>query len=382
MKELTLLYEKIIDASDQADVTEHLKNYLSSIEELDREWSIYLLRGHGLKRLFSSAQLVELALDHMDFSPKIFERCLDFTSDTIEAISLVMPNQKNRQQKDLSSWIENISLNQENDLSAKIDFVLASWNNLDHNERYIFNKLITNTWRSSIPFSALTKSLSQYFNISIHQQAYNLFHTSKKEKYPIVELSKKHVHVNAEIFPKAISKSEVLDDISDLEDASDFICAFDWNGVRVQWIIQSDEAHLWTARGELITHKVPELHDLQDQIPTDTVIDGVLLAQHGDRILSKSVVRKRLSRKRITPKIATDIPLVFCAFDILKLNGEHIIEKSQEDRHAILQQLIESLSSNEIVQLSEETNLVDWDEINEKWKEAKLVNSSSLILKK
>ena len=380
MIEFCQLYEKLRSQSNPLFQSEFIGAYLNNQATSNQEWAIYLMRGGPTNRLFSSAELINIAQGQISFSLTVYERCLDFTADAIEAISLMLPIANKRNKLSLTEWVERINARDKKNKKINIEFVVSAWNSLGADERYIFNRLISNTWRAPIPSASLINSLSQFFNISIHQQAYNLFHSPLNLKSSISDLSKIRNNDKA-IFPIDFIKPVPIDQLALLESPSNYECTCEWNGVRAQWVVTENESSIWSARNELITDKLPELTVLMECIPHNTIIDGIILATGDQSILPKSVVRKRLGRKKITPKIASDIPLIFCAIDLLKLNDTDLTKEPLFKRQQLLDDLIKDMPSNKSIQSSDVIEIKKWEDLDAMWSEIREINSSAIIIK-
>ncbi len=382
MKSFAHLYHQLSETTELSSRDHFISSYLNQVEKNDATWAIYLTRGGSLKRLFSTTRLSELAHMQILFSEAIFEACLEATADLIETISLVLPVNEDIQDKSLSDWINDIIANQKHNEIEKSEFIINAWNNLRPQERYIFNRLVTNTLRSPISLPDLITCTGNYFNISLVQQAFNFFNTDGLTPASM-DLLKKINEVSEEVpFPERFMEPAELNDPSALGDVMHYNCSCEWNGIRVQWVIQKEISLLWTRRGEIISDKFPEFYQYEDCIDAGTIIDGVLIAYNEGALLPKSLVRKRIRRKRITAKTIKELPVYFCAIDLLQLKGRDIQDLSLSMRHQELDKLIRALPKNNLIKLSDNIILEHWNDIQLKWDELRTVNSRGLILKK
>ena len=381
MKRFTQLYHELEKETEIELLHFYFAAYAEETTSRDVEWAIHFLRGGGLKRLVSLAQLADLAREQVDFSSSIFEACVDASSDLIETISLVIPQNQERELFGLTYWIDEIQRVKRAEFNKKLEFIRQAWKNLQLDERYFFNRIITNSFRSPISQNQLVQVLATFLEKSSHQIAYSIYHLSDQLPNSLVELSSFQADGDSP-FPIEFIEPHEISDTSKIGVPESFTGSFEWNGVRTQWIVTSDESHLWTRRGELVSDKFPEFRSLADQFNTSCILDGVLMAHSENELLPKSHVRNRIKRKRITNKIIFDNPVYFCAFDILKIGKTDLTARPYIDRRKLLEEFVQSLAKNDLIKLSDDTAISTWDMLDNHWNELRLLKSHALILKK
>jgi DNA ligase-1 len=80
----------------------------------------------------------------------------------------------------------------------------------------------------------------------------------------------------------------------------------------------------------------PELATPISQLPGESILDGEILAWHGDRPLPFTELQKRLGRKRVDLWLQNDIPVKFVAFDLLFQDGALLLDEPLTKRKALL----------------------------------------------
>ena len=94
-----------------------------------------------------------------------------------------------------------------------------------------------------------------------------------------------------------------------------------------------------------ISHSFPELVPALRAFPQPVVLDGEILAwseSHG-QALPFAELQKRLGRKRVTERLAQEVPVVYMVFDVLYAAGELTLEQPLERRRVMLEQLFASV---------------------------------------
>jgi DNA ligase-1 len=370
--------ENQIDPARQQEI---LLSYFEKLKEIDLQWSIYLLQNNPIKRIRSGAELLKIAQTQIDFSDEIFEACLNMSTDNLEAISLVLPVTDSAIDISLRALMQQLGKVAKKDKKNQSDDILSMWAKLRIDERYIFNKLLTNTLKSPISDVILHHSLCRHLNCTVHEIAIQLYDTSGICPTPVPKITNQTSMDSRLLRPLPFQGAIEHTDLQMLDDPSNYSLSCEWNGVRVQFVKGKDDYHIWSRRGELLTSKFPEFQSLADNLAPATIIDGLLIAHKNQVLLPKSAVRKRIARKRATPKLIQEIPVIFCAIDLLQVDHgllTHLGYSSRQDR---LEQIIRHLPDHRLIQLSDELQISDWKNINAVFDEIKSFHSHALILK-
>jgi DNA ligase-1 len=90
-----------------------------------------------------------------------------------------------------------------------------------------------------------------------------------------------------------------------------------------------------------ISRSFPELVPALRAFPKPVVLDGEILAwsESLDQALPFAELQKRLGRKRVTDRLAQEVPVVYMVFDVLYAAGELMLEQPLEMRRKTLEQL-------------------------------------------
>lgn len=117
----------------------------------------------------------------------------------------------------------------------------------------------------------------------------------------------------------------------ELVDRKDFIYEQKLDGVRCVAYL-GGKTELWSRSGATITHKFPELIQLDRQASKPCILDGEIVS------LSFEAIQQRIHKeKALAIRIAqSQYPAFYYAFDILYVNGESVMAKPLIERKAIL----------------------------------------------
>jgi DNA ligase-1 len=84
----------------------------------------------------------------------------------------------------------------------------------------------------------------------------------------------------------------------------------------------------------------PELNAFFSSLPGEVILDGEILAWHGERPLPFTELQKRLGRKQLDLWLQHEIPVRFAAFDLLYQDGELLLDESLTHRRQRLEKLL------------------------------------------
>lgn len=258
--------------------------------------------------------------------------------------------------------------------------VKQCWDELDFEGRYVLNKLLTNSLQASVSIEFASTVVAAHYEIDPYVTQHNLNH--QKGQFPVaIENILDTSAISGWLRPIEFQHATDVEDINQLT-SDDWLVSYEWDGVRVQLVKGEDDFHLWTQRGELITDKVPEINSITDAIPSNSRLDGILVAANDDTFYPKSHVRKRLKRKSITPKIIAETPFVFIAIDLFGINDDVTIDKPFNERLADLDLLFQAMPENAIFQFNENHEFTSVDQLQALLTEGKQYHSRGLILRK
>lgn len=89
-----------------------------------------------------------------------------------------------------------------------------------------------------------------------------------------------------------------------------------------------------------ISGSFPELPPALAAFPEPVILDGEILAwsESANQALPFSELQKRLGRKKVSPQLIRDVPVVYMVFDILFCGEELVIDRPLSERRRVLEQ--------------------------------------------
>jgi len=150
-------------------------------------------------------------------------------------------------------------------------------------------------------------------------------------------------------------------------------------------IQRSGQLLVWSRGEELLTDRFPELHSLAALLPNGTVLDGQLLAWHGNERVSIALLHKRLSRKRVDAKLLAEAPITFMVYDLLESGGIDLRALPLTERRLQLEELFRALPLADAVTTAQLSPLVaadEWSRVVELRQHARQRGAKGLMLKR
>ena len=93
-------------------------------------------------------------------------------------------------------------------------------------------------------------------------------------------------------------------------------------------------------------------------------------------------LQRRIGRKNLGQKILDEVPATLVAYDLLESNGEDIRSEPLSIRRAILQSLVESVTSGGRLILSPNVDVSSWESLTEARSRAREVGAEGVMLKR
>lgn len=383
MKFYAELYKALKRNNRESDILELLIDYFSKVCERDKIWTLYILSEGKVKKKFRSQLLKECACEYTGIPDWLFEESYRFTGDLIETLSLILPEKETDSHRTLSGWMDfvnTINLTDESEMKEKI---IKAWKDLDHSEKYVFNKLITGSLRSGLKDKVLIKALSEFFNIEPNIIARRLKSEWHPDKISFKELFSGDDPNDVISKPYAFFTEEVMETESEeLGLPGDWLAEWKFTGIRVQIIFRQGDIFIWTEDEDLITDKFPEFENLKNILPEGTVFEGVLLCYGNGKPLPLTYLKTRTGRKNINRKTMIEFPVVFIAYDILEYNGNDIRHKVLAERKEIISNIKSQISNSELLKFSQEINFKDWEELRKMRAKSGDFKAKGILLKK
>jgi DNA ligase-1 len=280
-----------------------------------------------------------------------------------------------------------LSLLAKQDDNQKEKFVIESWKQMDSNEKFVFNKLITGGFRIGVSQKLMVNALAKTTDVSSSVIAHRIMGNWDPFTIKFDELISPENSLAdfSKPYPFYLSYA-VEEDVSMLGQPEGWQAEWKWDGIRGQIIKRNDELYVWSRGEELVTEKFPEYNLLLDKLPNGIAIDGeIICLQAGGSCnfipLPFSVLQTRIGRKNISKKELKDAPVGFIAYDLLELNNEDIRTQTLVERRQLLENIFENIDHPSF-HLSPIIDFETWEDLKHIRTQSRDINSEGIMLKR
>ncbi|HAV54132.1 MAG TPA: ATP-dependent DNA ligase, partial [Aequorivita sp.] len=367
MKDFAQLIKKLDSTNKTNEKVAALTEYFQNANDADKLWTIAILSHRRPKRPVNTTLLRLWATEISGIPLWLFEESYHIVGDLAETIALIIPSCERSEvtSKSLSQYILEIIELRTFPEEEKKKYLHDNWLALNYFERFVFNKILTGSFRIGVSQKLMTRALSKATGIDEDILAYKLMGdwTPEKTTYKKLILEQNEEDYLSKPYPFYLAYAVEDNFQEDLGPISDWSFEHKWDGIRSQVIIRNDEVFVWSRGEELVTDKYPEFQDFLKVIPNGTVIDGEILPFGEGEIGNFNALQTRIGRKNISKALLKKTPVILNAYDLLEWQGEDIRQKPFSERRKILDKLIQNINSEEIgIYLSETMNFDTWEE--------------------
>ena len=356
MKEFANLVAILATSNKTADKLTALKEYFRVAKEEDKAWVIAIFTGRRPKRSLSGSLLSQWCVDIIGIEPWLFEECYHTVGDFAETVSLLLPENENAisPEHSLAHYINILIMLDKQEEAVKKKYVIECWNELNKNEIFVFNKLITGSFRIGVSQKTMVNALADFTNNSPSEIAHRISGKWDPSTISFNELINSQPGSSdfSKPYPFYLAYAIDEDNLDKISNSNEWQAEWKWDGIRGQIIKRDNELYVWSRGEELITEKFPEFNILKEILPNGIVIDGEILCikSSGDGFipLPFSVLQTRIGRKNISKKQLTEAPVGFIAYDIIEFEGKDIRELPLKNRRKILEEIINNLNIDQI----------------------------------
>ena len=362
MKAFAALYRELDATTSSLAKQAALQRYLLAAQASDAAWAVYFLAGGKPRQLVPTKVLRVLARDAAGLPEWLFDESYDAVGDLAETIALLLPPPTDSHDLGLAVWIEQRLLPLRKVPPELLpDTLRAQWVQLAVDERLVYFKLMTGSFRVGVSRLQVTQALAAVGGIDAKRVAQRLMgylHISGQPTaadYAVLIASENSGELNqktsgqpypfflAHPFNLPLTQFDAL-----LGPPHHWLVEWKWDGIRAQLVRRAGQVWLWSRGEELITDRFPELATMGEALPDGTVIDGEIVVWRRNagvmddvgKVQSFADLQKRIGRKTIGAKLLRDVPVVLLAYDLLEFEGKDLRMLPQHERRALLNQLI------------------------------------------
>lgn len=392
MKQFATLVNILGTSTKTNDKLQALQDYFSVAADKDKIWVIAIFSGRRPKRIINSTILQSWCIEMAGITQWLFDECYHTVGDLAETISLLLPEPEIQTgfvaEQSLSYYLETFIRIEREAEAVKKQFITESWQQMDRNEKFVFNKLITGGFRIGVSQKMMVNALSKTVEVSpsviAHRISGNwdpattIFDNLLSETDASSDYSKP--------YPFYLAYA-VEEDVKVLGDINDWQAEWKWDGIRGQIIKRNNELFVWSRGEELMTEKFPEYNAFKDLLPEGVVIDGEIIslkipAETGVfKPLAFAALQTRIGRKNITKKQLLEAPVGFIAYDLLEYKGNDIRTMPLLERRLLLENIIQHIQHPSI-HISPLIIFTDWDALRVTRQSSREMGSEGIMLKR
>lgn len=378
------LVSELSSSTKTNEKIQSLVDYFATAPDADKVWVIAIFSGRRPRRAVNSRLMREWCTEMVNIPEWLFNECYHTVGDLSETLALLLPDVKNENQKteSLSYYLEKFIAIEKEDESIKKNFIVDSWQQMNKNERFVFNKFITGSFRIGVSQKTIVNALAKVVELSPSVIAHRISGNWDPVTTTFKELLSESASLSdfSKPYPFYLAYA-IDDDVENLGDINDWQAEWKWDGIRGQMIKRNNELFVWSRGEELMTDKFPEYFILKDLLPDGVVLDGEIIPAVDRRPLPFAVLQTRIGRKNISKKQLQEAPISFFVYDLLEYNYEDWREKPLTERRKKLEEIIAPIKNN-VIQISEIIRCNSWNSLAELRKKSREMNSEGIMLKR
>ena len=383
MKRFAELYAELDETTRTGEKVDALAAYFAHTPPEDAAWAVHFLSGRRPKRLVGARKLAAWAMEAADVPEWLFGESYESVGDLAETISLLLPESDASSPLPLHVWVlERLLPLRGEDEETQRRAILRAWAEMDGPQAYVWNKLITGSFRVGVSQSLVVRALSRVSGVDEAAVAHRLMGAWDPTPEFYLRLLAADTSDTDLSRPYPFFLAYALEsDLEALGDARDWQAEWKWDGIRAQMIRRRGTTFLWSRGEELITERFPELAHAAAFLPDGTVLDGEIMPWR-DGPLPFAQLQRRIGRKVLGPKILSEVPVVLLTYDLLEVDGADVREQPFAWRRARLEEMVRATPSAGRILLSPAVQADDWDGVLQAHRDARARAAEGLMLKR
>ena len=362
MQRFARLYEELDQSNKTNDKVAALVRYFSEAPDDDKMWALALLTGRRPRRQVNATQLRQYAVEYAGIPLWLFEESYHVVGDLGETVALLLPAAEELRDATLTETMAFLATLDKLPEADRHDAVLEAWATLTQQERMVFTKLITGSFRVGVSVGLVIRGLAELTGQTGAALSHRVMGGWEPDKVTFEELVLGEQVADDLSRPYPFFLAYPIDDPGTLGNPEEWSAEWKWDGIRSQMIRREGHSFIWSRGEDLVTDKFPELAALCARLPEGTVIDGEILPILDGRLAPFALLQTRIGRKNLTAKILKEAPVGCYVYDLLELNGQDLRERPFVERRAMLKDLVEAMHDKALV-FSEAVLFSSWEEL-------------------
>jgi DNA ligase 1 len=394
------------------DKLEALEAFFAEAGDADKVWVIALFSGRKPKRTVNASQLQEWCRDITGLPAWLFEESYHTVGDLAETIALLLPETDARGgtgEYSLAYYLQQLVRIGSEAEEMKKDFVLRCWRQMNKEERFVFNKLITGGFRIGISQKTIVNALARSAGVGAAVIAHRISGGWDPAVTSFSTLLSEEGGDLSKPYPFYLAYA-LEGDLETLGEPGEWQAEWKWDGIRGELIRRGGELFVWSRGEELMTEKFPEYQGLKGSLPDGVVLDGEIIGLGGREgaganagglaardgagaafdgagaglnfvPLPFAALQTRIGRKNVTKKNLSEVPVGFIAYDLLEYGGEDWRSRPLKERRARLEEIV-AAADHPLLQLSPVIAFERWEELAVIRQSSRDVGSEGVMLKR
>jgi DNA ligase-1 len=363
MKAFAALYRELDATTSSLAKQAALQRYLRAAAPEDAAWAVYFLAGGKPRQLVPTKLLRLLAQASAGLPEWLFDESYEAVGDLAETISLLLPPPTEQHDLGLAVWIEQHLLPLRKTPPDQLaDVLRAQWQQLAADERLVYFKLMTGSFRVGVSRLQVTQALAAVGGLDPKRVAQRLMGYTHISGQPSAadytgligaeDDSERNQKTSGQPYPFFLAHPfalpvEQFDAV--LGPPADWIVEWKWDGIRAQLVKRAGAVSLWSRGEELVTDRFPELATMGAALPDGTVLDGEIVVWRDDRVQPFAELQRRIGRKTLGPKLLREIPVVLLGYDLLEWQGRDLRTTPQQERRALMDELVTQVQHPQLI---------------------------------
>ncbi|MCS4511623.1 ATP-dependent DNA ligase [Xylophilus ampelinus] len=354
MKAFAALYRALDATTSSLAKQAALQQYLLQATPADAAWAVYFLAGGKPRQLVPTKLLRQLAREAAGLPEWLFDESYDAVGDLAETISLLLPPPDAEHDLGLAHWVEQHLLPLRKAAPETLaDTLRAQWRQLAVDERLVYFKLMTGSFRVGVSKLQVTQALAAVGGVDPKRVAQRLMGYTHIAGRPAAEdyarliatesEGERDQQTSGQPYPFFLAHPLALQ-VAQFDTAvgppDRWQIEWKWDGIRAQLVRRGGQAWIWSRGEELVTDRFPELQEMAGVLPDGTVLDGEIVVWRADQAQPFAELQKRIGRKTLGPKLLRELPVVLLAYDLLEEGGRDLRALPQHERRARLDALL------------------------------------------
>jgi len=363
MQQFAALFDAIDASTATSAKVAALVAYFRVAPAHDAAWAVAFLIGRRPKRLVKSGDLRRWAAEAADVPEWLFEECYAQAGDLAETISLLVPEQPSVNTDSFADWVTGRLLP-----LAKMPpdtqraALHEAWSALHGSARFVFNKLITGSFRVGVSDGLVVRALAAVSGINAETIAHRLMGQWEPSATWYTQLISVETTDADWSRPYPFFLAHPLDQPPEaLGEVRDWQIEWKWDGIRAQLVRRRGRTFLWSRGEELLAGRFPEIETAAEWLPDGTVLDAELLAWRDGRPMPFSELQRRINRKTIGKALMAQVPVQLVVYDCLEHHAQDIRAQPMAVRRTSAEQIVQALPAGAPIGLSPILAPDSWD---------------------